>query len=132
MVKRNGFPNIIDIGKYLQCFTTQLESTKQQNLSNSRFLLFSYRRLSGSPWVYDALLKSYPRNPHQRNRLFLRCMNKCFLRSDFLFTIEVLGIIKCQRTFLSALRLDHDIEVLQARATRSDWDCSSLTRENYI
>lgn len=111
-LKRHGFPNIIDTEKCLEVLTT-LELNKQQNLLNSRVLLFSYRRRSGSLMVYVVLLKSYLRNPHQRNRVFLRCMNKYFLRPDFLFTTEVQGIVECKETFLSARRWNPGIEVVQ-------------------
>lgn len=85
---------------------------------------------NGSLLVYIVLLKSYLRNPHQRNRVFLRCANKYFLRPDFSFTTDVLGILECKKTFPSARRWNLGIE-----ADRDKWRdcvCSSLTRENYI
>jgi len=56
-----------------------------RKILNSRFLLYSYRRLADSSLIYVGLLKSYLRNLHQRNRVFLRCMNKFFLQPDFVF-----------------------------------------------
>ena len=131
-LKRHGFPKIIDTGKYLQYFTT-LESKKQRNLWNWRVLLFtSYRRRSGSLLVYFVLLKSYLRNPHQRNRVFLRCMKKIFSAIRFLIYDWVLGIVECWKKFFSARRWDHGSEALQAMDTWCDYDCSSLTCKNHI